>query len=50
MNQEFFNPDLYKCWLTGNGTGQVSREKIPDQTKGYLERNKEKEPKKEKKA
>ena len=40
MNQEFFNPDLYKCWLTGNGTGQVSREKIPDQTKGYLERNK----------
>lgn len=25
---ELFNPDLYKCWLTGNGS------KCPDPSKG----------------
>lgn len=39
---EFFDPDKYKCWLTGYGSGNMGIVKNPrqvDQVKAYKERN-----------
>lgn len=43
MKPELFNPNLYKCWLTGYGAGQIYKEKIENQVNGYLERKAKKD-------